>query len=274
MTAIERPADFEGATRPNQPLRRVLQVRAAVIGALIMREVHTRYGRANIGYLWVFVEPLLLATAVAAIHSQARSPNGIDLVVVAICGYTSFILFRSIVSRADGVLEGNRPLLYHRQVTLLDMLVARALLETGSTIMAFVVLITAAIVFGFAQVPARPLVLICGFLLMSSFAFAVSLIVCPLVHTSHVAARLLHPTLYLALPASGAFVLTQWIPSSLRPWYVWFPLTQIEELIRFGQFANYPTTWFHVGYLLFVTLALTFVGLLCLRAIRAHIVLD
>jgi capsular polysaccharide transport system permease protein len=255
-------------------LGRVLQMRAAVIGALIMREVHTRYGRANIGYLWVFVEPMLLATAVAAIHTRTHGIGGINMVAVAICGYTSFILFRSIVSRSEGVLEGNRPLLYHRQVTLLDMLVARSLLESGSNLLAFGLLISAAIVFGYAQVPARPLAMIGGYLLMAWFSFAVSLIVCPMVHASHVAARLLHPILYLVLPASGAFVLTQWVPGGLRPWYAWFPLTQIEELIRYGQFANYATTWFHVGYLLFVSLALTFVGLLCLRAIRSHIVLD
>ena len=30
------------------------------IGALLMREIITRYGRNNIGFLWLFVEPLLL----------------------------------------------------------------------------------------------------------------------------------------------------------------------------------------------------------------------
>ena len=37
-----------------------LRVQSNVVGALILRELHTRFGRENIGYLWIFAEPLLL----------------------------------------------------------------------------------------------------------------------------------------------------------------------------------------------------------------------
>ena len=37
-----------------------LLIQKRVIGALLMREIITRYGRNNIGFLWLFVEPLLL----------------------------------------------------------------------------------------------------------------------------------------------------------------------------------------------------------------------
>jgi capsular polysaccharide transport system permease protein len=36
-------------------LWRALDVQRRVIGALIMRELHTRFGRDNIGYAWIFV---------------------------------------------------------------------------------------------------------------------------------------------------------------------------------------------------------------------------
>ena len=38
-----------------------------VIGALLMRELHTRYGRENVGYLWLILEPMMLAGAVPAV---------------------------------------------------------------------------------------------------------------------------------------------------------------------------------------------------------------
>lgn len=37
-----------------------LAIQRRVIGALLMREIITRYGRNNIGFLWLFVEPLLM----------------------------------------------------------------------------------------------------------------------------------------------------------------------------------------------------------------------
>jgi ABC-type polysaccharide/polyol phosphate export permease len=30
-----------------------------VLGALLIRELLTRYGRHNIGFLWLFVEPMI-----------------------------------------------------------------------------------------------------------------------------------------------------------------------------------------------------------------------
>src|SRR5688572_25308062 len=96
--------------------RRGLGVMADVNGALIMRELHTRYGRDNIGYLWVVLEPLTLATAVAFLHAGQPTHFGSDIrpVPLSILGYTIFITFRAIVGRSEGALESNLPLLYHR----------------------------------------------------------------------------------------------------------------------------------------------------------------
>ena len=44
----------------NGTLRRSFQIqRLQVVWALILREILTRYGRHNIGFLWLFVEPML-----------------------------------------------------------------------------------------------------------------------------------------------------------------------------------------------------------------------
>ncbi|MFN5779339.1 MAG: capsule polysaccharide export ABC transporter permease, partial [Novosphingobium sp.] len=40
-------------------LTQAWQVQRRVIGALLLREMLTRYGRNNIGFLWLFVEPML-----------------------------------------------------------------------------------------------------------------------------------------------------------------------------------------------------------------------
>jgi len=36
------------------------RIQLRVIGALLMRDVLTRFGRHNIGFMWMFVEPMIL----------------------------------------------------------------------------------------------------------------------------------------------------------------------------------------------------------------------
>src|SRR6201999_2003253 len=114
-----------------------------VIGALILRELHTRFGRENIGYLWVIAEPMLLAGVVASIHAGSKAHFGSDIrsVPFALLGYCMFILFRSIFGRGESTLQSNQPLLYHRMVTIFDMLLARAILEYAATASAYIILL-------------------------------------------------------------------------------------------------------------------------------------
>ena len=50
-----------------------------VLGALLIREVITRYGRHNIGFLWLFVEPMLFTLGVTALWTATKSLHGSDL---------------------------------------------------------------------------------------------------------------------------------------------------------------------------------------------------
>ena len=52
--------------RPDFPQAARTQLR--VIGALMLRELHTRFGRHNLGYLWLVGEPFILSVGVVVIH--------------------------------------------------------------------------------------------------------------------------------------------------------------------------------------------------------------
>ena len=253
-----------------------IATQVSVIAALILRELHTRFGRDNIGYLWVFAEPMILASAVALIHAKSGGRYGGDMppVPFTLVGYTVFILFRSVVLRAEGVVESNRPLLYHRMVTLSDMLIARALLEGASTVMALVLLMSGAIALGLASPPARPLALVGALALMLWFSFGLSALVCAGTYLSRAAGRILHPMIYLALPLSGAFYMLKWIPQPYRTMLAWSPLSQLFELVRYGQFNAADLRYVNFPYLVGWCLALTFLGLISIRTIRSRIHLD
>lgn len=249
-----------------------LDVQRHVIGALIMRELHTRYGRDNIGYLWMIVEPMLLATAVASLHGTGGS-HGHDLLPVpfALGGYCVFMIFRSVIGRAESTLEANKPLLFHRSVTILDMLVARAVLEGISTFAALVILLWGAWAVGLATPPARPLTFLGGYMFMLWFSFALSMPICAASYFSKAVSKIVHPLTYIAMPISGTFFLLQWIPQPFRTWLSWSPMNQIFEMFHTGQFQSVESPYYDPLYIAGWCLGLTFVGLLSLRVVRPHV---
>lgn len=249
------------------------RIQADVIGALVMRELHTRFGRDNIGYLWIFAEPLLLAGAVAALHSTQHLPvaGGVRSIPFAIAGYTLFIMFRSMVSRAETLLEANRPLLNHRRVTILDMLVARALLEIASTILVLAILLGAAWALDYYDGPSDVLLMAVAIAYLAWFSFALSMLITLLSHESPLVGRLIHPLLYLSMPLSGAFFSMVWLPDSLRQLLAWVPLVPMYELLRVGMFAGYPHDYAQLGYPTVWCGILTLAGLAGLRFLRNRV---
>lgn len=253
---------------------RGLDVQRRVIGALIMREIHTRYGRENIGYLWMFVEPCLLAAAVAGIHLGQQSTHfgtGVGVIPFTLTGYCLFIIFRSIITRAEATLEANKPLLFHRMVTIFDMLLARAVLEAIATTATLGLLIMAATAFGWAELPARPLTLLGAILFMFWFSLGLSMSVSAASYMSKAVGKFVHPVTYILMPISGAFFQLRWIPEPYRTWLSWSPLNQIFEMAYTGQFEAIESPYFDPIYIAGWCLVLTFLGLLSIRVVRPHV---
>src|SRR5690348_16705535 len=115
----------------NGRLRDALIIQRRVIFALLMREVLTHFGRHNLGFLWLFLEPMIFTLAVTALWTATKAVHGSDLPIVAfaITGYSSVLLWRNMPSRTIGALGPNLSLLYHRNVRPIDIYLARLLLE-------------------------------------------------------------------------------------------------------------------------------------------------
>ena len=123
----------------DQSLLRAWRVQRQVIGALLMREVLTRFGRHNIGFFWLFVEPMIFTLGVAALWTFAGMHNhsNIPIVAWAVTGYSSVLLWRNMPSRCVGAVGPNLALMYHRNVKVIDIYLARLLLEAGGATLSF-----------------------------------------------------------------------------------------------------------------------------------------
>ncbi|MCA1955620.1 ABC transporter permease [Zymomonas sp.] len=255
-----------------------LRIQSRVIGALILRELHTRYGRENIGYLWIILEPMLFATGIGILHAGSDSSEfamtDIKPVPFAIVGYGTFIIFRNIVNRSGGTIEANAPLLYHRMVSLFDMLFARTILEAAGIMCSVFILIFLSYCLGIGGLPVRPLYILLGQLYITWLSFAISAIVCAATYENATIERLIHPMTYFAMPISAIFFMMEWIPNPYRGWLEWVPMAQCIEMVRYGQFDSASGKYFNFSYLSFFCTITTLIGLLALRAIRRHITLN
>jgi capsular polysaccharide transport system permease protein len=251
-----------------------LKAQGRVIGALIMRELHTRYGRENIGYLWLMLEPMILASVIGLLHFETgHTVYGTDIkpLPFGVLGYTVFILFRGIVNRAEGAVEANAPLLYHRQVTVLDIIFARSLLEFAGVFSTFTIIMTLLCFVGLADPPARPLYLMLGWLMMYLYCVGHSLLITAATYENRTLGRLVHPYTYFMTGLSGSFYQVSWLPPGVRWWAGWLPTTSIFETARYGWFQSTTDDYAYYVYTFGVCLVTIWMGLVLIRRMRDKI---
>ena len=54
---------------------RGLVIQCRVVGALIIREIYTRFGRESLGFPWIVAEPLVFAMPVLFVWRAVRNPD-------------------------------------------------------------------------------------------------------------------------------------------------------------------------------------------------------
>lgn len=251
-----------------------LAVQGAVVKALLMRDLQARFGRHNIGYLWVICEPLMLASVITVLHTLAthgERSHGIAPFTFILTGYCLFMVFRSATTRSDGVLRASEALLYHRMISPLDIMLAQAILDFLAAISALILLESMGIVLGLSEFPARPIYLIGAVILLGWFAFSISLLVATYSYRSPLVERLVHPLTYFTGPLSGAMFSMSFLPSSVRGYMAWNPMMSIFEMARYGQFQHASEIWIYTSYVIAVTAFLTFWGLIEIRRVRREI---
>ena len=253
-------------------------IQLRVISALILRELHTRYGRQGIGFAWFIGEPLVFTFGVVILWSQTRglSEHGISLIAFTITGYTPLVMWRHCFAQSVTALKSNGSLLYHRQVTFLDVVIARSIIEISGAILTFAISI--AVFGGILKLIDGPqgnvALLIAGLLLFAWFCLATALVVGPITELSHTAEKLSAIFGYIMIPLSGAFWMVDWLPDWLQSYAVMMPTVSAYEMIRSGYFGEVVRTSYDPLTACFVCGAMTFVGLFLMKIARNRLVVE
>jgi ABC-type polysaccharide/polyol phosphate export permease len=244
-------------------LARSWAIQRRVIWALLLREIMTRFGRHNIGFLWLFVEPMMFTLAVTALWTATKSVHGSDLPIVAfaVTGYSAVLLWRNMPSRTIGALTPNLSLMYHRNVRPLDIYLSRLMLEGAGATMSFVFLVLFFSFIGWLDPPEDVLQVVFGWFMLAWFGFGLALLFGALSERFEVVEKLWHPTAYILFPLSGSAFLVDALPVDAQRFVLLLPMVHGVEYVREGFFGSRMIAHYDMGYMALCNLVLTVLGL-------------
>jgi ABC-2 type transport system permease protein/capsular polysaccharide transport system permease protein len=248
---------------PKNGLIRSCQIQYRVIRALVFREMLTRYGRHNIGFLWLFFEPMLFTLGVTALWTATKSVHGSDLPIVAfaLTGYSSVLLWRNMPSRCINAITPSLALLYHRNVRPIDIYISRLVLEAAGATMSFVFLGIFFTFIGWLELPEDVLKVVVAWCMLTWFGASLALFLGALSESSEVVEKIWHPLAYFTFPLSGAAFLVDALPQAARELILILPMVHGVEYLREGYFGSQITTYHDLAYMAAINTVLTLLGL-------------
>lgn len=240
-----------------------LTIQKRVIGALLMREIITRYGRNNIGFLWLFVEPILMTLLIVLMWHFAKADkySTLNIAAFVLTGYPMAMMWRNTSNRAIGAISANASLLYHRNVRVLDTILARMLLEVAGATIAQIGIIALFVVLGWMEPPADVFYMLAAWLLMIFFAFGLGLVICSIAFSFEAFGKLWSTFSFIMLPLSGAFFFVYTLPQQLQNYALMIPMVHGTEMFRQGYFGNTITTFENIWFIILCDLVLILLGL-------------
>ena len=256
---------------------RGLAIQKGVLGALLMREIEIRWGRRNVGFAWVVLEPLIFALPVLGVWRLVRGPfeHGIPVIAFLWSGYLPILAFRHITGHAMYSIRQNSAMLFHQRVTPLDIVLGRAGLEIAGNMAAVVASFGFFHMLGSVDWPEDPWRFLLVFILMYWWCTAIALIIAAASEQSDLVEHIWQPMSYLYIFYSGFMLLAAWLPDAYRPLVMMIdPPLQGYEIIRGGLFGTKIQTFGDPLYLTFLLAILTLLGLWLMRGVRKHLELE
>jgi ABC-type polysaccharide/polyol phosphate export permease len=244
-------------------------IQRRVIGALLMREVLTRFGRHNIGFLWLFVEPMMFTLGVTALWTLVGAAHGSNLPIVAfaITGYSSVLLWRNMPGRCISAIGPNLALMYHRHVKVMDIFAARLLLEGGGATISFAILGLFFSALGWINPPDDIGKVLQAWFMLAWFGCSLALLMGAWSEQSEIVEKLWGPASYLLFPLSWAAFMVDALPTVAQDFVLLLPMVHGVELLREGYFGSTFKAHYNIGYMALICIGLTLLGLAKTREI-------
>jgi capsular polysaccharide transport system permease protein len=211
-----------------------------VIFALILRETVVRGGKQSLGFLWVILEPLAYVSVTIGIYLMTgrKAHSGLPLIPFFISGFMPFLAFRNTALRVMQAAVNNTAIMIYPQIKVLDIIIARTLLEGMISTVVTAILVGVMVLFGAGDPPSNPL----GFIAMIWFAVFVGMSLGATLSVmnqfSRETEKIFRPGLRLTMFFSGVFFLADDLPARLQGIATYNPIFHIIQAAREYFFVN------------------------------------
>jgi capsular polysaccharide transport system permease protein len=251
----------------------ILRTRRNVLGALVMREIYSRYGRDSLGPGWIVFEPLIFVFPVLTMWSYIRPPidHGIQMLAICWTGYLPLMLYRHMCGVSISIIVGNTALFFHRPISTLDLVFSKIIVESLSNYCALIVSFFALLTVGVLHFPKDLPLFYVGYAYITWWCAAISMIVAAFAPRTIWVEKIWSVAGYMYVAVSGCFYMADFVPEKARYWALFQPSLQAYEMIRGGMFGPAVRTYYDFGYTTAVLTALTTFGLAGIYQARHHI---
>lgn len=241
------------------------------IYALMMRDLMARFGRENIGFVWFVIEPILLSVGITFVWLLAglNEKGGVKVVELVLTGYLPLTLWRHLTGPIMGIFRSSGPLLYHRRISLLDLLLSRLLLEFLGATVALLLFFGTLVITGAIEGIASLDYFVLGWFMMAWIGISTGMLIAVATERSEVAGRFIAPLQYINLPLSGSFIMVEWLPEAAQKFIMYHPLVHCFEVFRRGYFGERVPTHYDIPYYVGCTFVITFLALIAVVRVRS-----
>lgn len=231
-------------------LRQALRVQGRVIYALILREALGKYGKSKIGYLWAILEPILQVLILVAIFSALgrKSPLGGDLAVFFTTGIVPWLIYSGLANRLSGALGANQALLAYPHVTPFDVLMGRAILESVTMLIVYVIIVVMMNLMDYTLEIYDLFNILASLIVLIIFSTGIGMINSAIRIYFDSWDKLFSAATRPLYFLSGIFFTAASLPHQAREWLQWNPIFQYVEWGRAGFFATYQNTYINYSF--------------------------
>jgi capsular polysaccharide transport system permease protein len=253
-----------------QTISQPFQVWLNVINSILLRDIRVRAGKYYIGYLVIFLMPFahLGAVLIIFIATNRVPPIGTEPVIYFGLSILPFVVFVYPSRQLVVGLAVNRPLLYFPRVKIMDVIIARGVLETANGMMVSAVVFLVLFLTTGEFSPRDPFGIVCAMLLTLYLGFAYGLInalIAHLIQFWHYGFNVLFPLIWIL---SGILFNPHATPSPYRDYLTYNPLLQCVEYIRYSYYEGYSDELLNIPYVFWTATCMIALGLIIERSSR------
>lgn len=225
------------------PRLRGLNIFLNVVGALILRDIKSRAGPYYTGFLIVILVPFLHVAVITTLFVLIGKtvPTGGDYLTFFGLSILPFVIWLYPARNIAISIGLNRPLLYFPRVRILDIVLARGIVEIFAGLVSCMSIILLIFIGTGQFTPVNALTVVQGIVLSLYLGFAfgyLNALLAQLFHFWPFVFSLFAPIVWMA---SGIIFHPSALPEPYKNWLYVNPLLHCVEIIRNGYYLDYQS---------------------------------